>query len=82
MSPVSVRGAGPAAGHAGPIITRTLAVLLGTSAGTGQLRMNVASKVLAGDTTPGFTIDLAHEDLALALGAAHGARVPEGWKPA
>jgi 4-hydroxybutyrate dehydrogenase/sulfolactaldehyde 3-reductase len=57
-------------------ITRTLAVLLGTSASNGQLRMNFPSKVLAGDTTPGFTIDLAHKDLALVLGAAHAARVP------
>jgi 4-hydroxybutyrate dehydrogenase/sulfolactaldehyde 3-reductase len=57
-------------------ITRTLAVLLGTSASNGQLRMNFPNKVLAGDTTPGFTIDLAHKDLALVLGAAHAARVP------
>ncbi len=57
-------------------ITRTLAVLLGTSANNGQLRMNFPSKVLAGDTTPGFTIDLAHKDLALVLSAAHAARVP------
>lgn len=57
-------------------ITRTLAVLLGTSASNGQLRMNFPGKVLAGDTTPGFTIDLAHKDLALVLGAAHASRVP------
>jgi 4-hydroxybutyrate dehydrogenase/sulfolactaldehyde 3-reductase len=57
-------------------LTRTLAVLLGTSANNGQLRMNFPNKVLAGDTTPGFTIDLAHKDLALVLGAAHAARVP------
>lgn len=57
-------------------ITKTLAVLLGTSANNGQLRMNFPNKVLAGDTTPGFTIDLAHKDLALVLGAAHAARVP------
>jgi 4-hydroxybutyrate dehydrogenase/sulfolactaldehyde 3-reductase len=57
-------------------ITRTLAVLLGTSANNGQLRMNFPNKVLAGDTTPGFTIDLAHKDMGLVLGAAHAARVP------
>jgi len=57
-------------------LTRTLAVLLGTSANNGQLRMNFPNKVLAGDTAPGFTIDLAHKDLALVLGAAHAARVP------
>jgi 4-hydroxybutyrate dehydrogenase/sulfolactaldehyde 3-reductase len=57
-------------------ITRTLAVLLGTSANNGQLRMNFPNKVLAGDTTPGFTIDLAHKDMGLVLAAAHAARVP------
>lgn len=57
-------------------ITRTLDVLLGTSANNGQLRMNFPNKVLAGDTTPGFTIDLAHKDLSLVLGAAHASRTP------
>lgn len=57
-------------------LTRTLDVLLGTSANNGQLRMNFPNKVLAGDTSPGFTIDLAHKDLGLILGAAHQARVP------
>lgn len=57
-------------------LTRTLQVLYGTSANNGQLRMNFPNKVLAGDTTPGFTIDLAHKDMALVLGAAHAAKVP------
>ncbi|MBL8381746.1 MAG: NAD(P)-dependent oxidoreductase [Burkholderiales bacterium] len=57
-------------------LVRTMQVLLGTSAANGQLRMNLPSKVLAGDTTPGFTIDLAHKDLSLVVGAAHAARVP------
>ncbi len=57
-------------------ITRTLAVLYGTSASNGQLRMNFPNKVLVGDTAPGFTIDLAHKDLSLILSAAHAARVP------
>lgn len=57
-------------------ITKTLQVLYGTSASNGQLRMNFPNKVLAGDTTPGFTIDLAHKDMALVLGAAHAAKVP------
>jgi 4-hydroxybutyrate dehydrogenase / sulfolactaldehyde 3-reductase len=38
--------------------------------------MNFPNKVLAGDTTPGFTIDLAHKDMALVLGSAHAAKVP------
>ena len=57
-------------------ITKTLQVLLGTSATNGQLRMNFANKVLVGDTTPGFTIDLAHKDMSLVVGAAHAAKVP------
>lgn len=57
-------------------ITKTLAVLLGTSANNGQLRMNFPSKVLIGDTSPGFTIDLAHKDMGLVMGAAHAAKVP------
>jgi 4-hydroxybutyrate dehydrogenase/sulfolactaldehyde 3-reductase len=57
-------------------IVKTLEVLYGTSASNGQLRMNFPNKVLAGDTTPGFTIDLAHKDLSLVLAAAHAAKVP------
>lgn len=57
-------------------ITRTLQVLYGTSATNGQLRLNFPNKVLVGDTKPGFTIDLAHKDMSLILGAAHAARVP------
>ncbi|MCM5569858.1 NAD(P)-dependent oxidoreductase [Burkholderiaceae bacterium FT117] len=57
-------------------ITRTLQVLYGTSASNGQLRMNFPNKVLAGDTSPGFTIDLAHKDMSLVVAAAHAARVP------
>ena len=57
-------------------ISKTLQVLLGTSATNGQLRMNFANKVLVGDTSPGFTIDLAHKDMSLVVGAAHAAKVP------
>jgi len=57
-------------------LTRTLQVLFGTSASNGQLRMNFTNKVLVGDTTPGFTIDLAHKDLSLIVDAANAERVP------
>ena len=57
-------------------LVKTMEVLLGTSANNGQLRMNFPSKVLAGDTTPGFTIDLAHKDISLIMNAAHAAKVP------
>ena len=57
-------------------IVKTMQVLLGTSANNGQLRINFPNKVLAGDTAPGFTIDLAHKDLSLIFNAAHAAKVP------
>jgi 4-hydroxybutyrate dehydrogenase/sulfolactaldehyde 3-reductase len=57
-------------------LEKTLEVINGTTAYNGQLRMNWPSKVLAGDISPGFTIDLAHKDLSLILGAANAARVP------
>ncbi len=57
-------------------ITRTLQVLFGTSAANNQLKINFVNKVLAGDTRPGFTIDLAHKDLGLVLASAHASKVP------
>ena len=57
-------------------LAKTLEVLYGTTATNGQLRINWPNKVLAGDTTPGFTIDLAHKDLSIILAAAQSAKVP------
>lgn len=57
-------------------LVKTLEVLYGTTATNGQLRINWPNKVLAGDTAPGFTIDLAHKDLSVILAAAQAARVP------
>lgn len=54
----------------------TLEVIHGTTATNGQLKVNWPNKVLAGDTDPGFTIDLAHKDLSLILQAANKERVP------
>ena len=54
----------------------TLEVLYGTTAVNGQLKIAWPAKVLAGDTEPGFTIDLAHKDLTLIVEAANAARVP------
>ena len=48
----------------------------GTTAVNGQLKIAWPAKVLAGDIAPGFTIDLAHKDLSLIMGAAHAAKVP------
>ncbi len=57
-------------------LSKTLDVIHGTTATNGQLKINWPNKVLAGDTSPGFTIDLAHKDLSLIVGAANTARVP------
>jgi len=57
-------------------LEKTLEVLHGTTATNGQLKINWASKVLAGDISPGFTIDLAHKDLSLMMAAAQSAKVP------
>lgn len=41
-----------------------------TTAQNGQLHTLMVNKVLKGDTTPGFTIDLAFKDMTLAMTAA------------
>ncbi|MEL6297690.1 MAG: NAD(P)-binding domain-containing protein [Pseudomonadota bacterium] len=57
-------------------LATTLDVIHGTTATNGQLKVNWPNKVLAGDTDPGFTIDLAHKDLSLIVQAANASRVP------
>jgi 4-hydroxybutyrate dehydrogenase / sulfolactaldehyde 3-reductase len=57
-------------------LEKTLEVIHGTTATNGQLKLNWANKVLKGDIEPGFTIDLAHKDLSLIVGAANAAKVP------
>lgn len=57
-------------------LEKTLDVIHGTTATNGQLKIAWPSKVLKGDTQPGFTIDLAHKDLTLILQAANATRVP------
>jgi 4-hydroxybutyrate dehydrogenase/sulfolactaldehyde 3-reductase len=57
-------------------LEQTLEVLNGTTATNGQLKINWPNKVLAGDISPGFTIDLAHKDLSLALAAGQAAKLP------
>ena len=56
-------------------LEKTLEVIHGTTATNGQLKLNWATKVLVGDTAPGFTIDLAHKDLSLIIAAAQAERV-------
>ena len=57
-------------------LAKTLEVLYGTTATNGQLKIAWPSKVLAGDTAPGFAIDLAHKDLTLIVEAANAVKVP------
>lgn len=57
-------------------LEKTLDVIYGTTAFNGQLKIAWPDKVLAGDISPGFTIDLAHKDLSLVMNAAHDVRVP------
>jgi 4-hydroxybutyrate dehydrogenase / sulfolactaldehyde 3-reductase len=57
-------------------LEKTLDVVHGTTATNGQLKIAWASKVLVGDTEPGFTIDLAHKDLTLIVDAARATGVP------
>ncbi len=47
----------------------------GTTANNGQFHINFMSKVLKNDVEPGFTIDLAHKDMGLALEAGNDFRV-------
>ncbi len=51
-------------------------VMMGTVAGKGHLGVTFPNKVLKGDLTPGFMVDLAHKDLGLALELAAGYNVP------
>jgi 4-hydroxybutyrate dehydrogenase / sulfolactaldehyde 3-reductase len=57
-------------------LERTLEVIYGTTAFNGQLKIAWPEKVLKGDVSPGFTIDLAHKDLSLVVEAANASRVP------
>mgnify|MGYP001338640004 CR=1 FL=1 len=42
-----------------------------TTATNGQMQFTFPTKVFSGDTSPGFTIELAHKDMALAMEAAN-----------
>lgn len=58
-------------------IAKTLDVINGTTATNGHLKEAAwPSKVLAGDTEPGFRIRLAHKDISLAVEAGRQAGVP------
>lgn len=46
-----------------------------TTATNGQMQVNFATKSLVGDIEPGFTFDLSHKDMTLALEAAAQVRL-------
>lgn len=51
-------------------------VMSGTPAGKGHFTTSWPNKVLKGDLTPAFMIDLAHKDLGIALDVANQLHVP------
>jgi 4-hydroxybutyrate dehydrogenase / sulfolactaldehyde 3-reductase len=53
-------------------------VMLGTAAGQGHFGSTYPAKVLKGDLTPGFMVDLAYKDLGLALDLARDVGAPVG----
>ncbi|MFT6139287.1 MAG: 4-hydroxybutyrate dehydrogenase/sulfolactaldehyde 3-reductase [Psychromonas sp.] len=53
-----------------------LAVMNGTPAGKGHFTTTWPGKVLAGDLSPAFMVDLAHKDLGIALDLANQVKVP------
>lgn len=53
-----------------------LKVMSGTPAGKGHFTTSWPNKVLKGDLSPAFMIDLAHKDLCIALDVANQLQVP------
>ncbi|MBM7037970.1 sulfolactaldehyde 3-reductase [Vibrio ulleungensis] len=51
-------------------------VMSGTPAGNGHFTTTWPGKVLAGDLSPAFMVDLAHKDLGIALDLANQVNVP------
>ena len=51
-------------------------VMSGTAAGKGHFTTSWPNKVLSGDLSPAFMIDLAHKDLGIALDVANQLHVP------
>ena len=57
-------------------LEQTIEVLNGTTPNNGHLKTNCPTKVLAGDISAGFQIDLAHKESGLALSAGGTMNVP------
>jgi 4-hydroxybutyrate dehydrogenase / sulfolactaldehyde 3-reductase len=61
---------------AGISIELALNVMRGTIAGFGHMNVTYPNKVLRGDLSAGFAVDLAHKDLGLAIELAAQSHVP------
>lgn len=61
---------------AGITINLALDVMRGTIAGLGHMNITYPNKVLRGDLSAGFQVDLAHKDLGLAIELAARSHVP------
>lgn len=57
-------------------VQKAIDVMLGTAAGQGHMGGTYPAKVLKGDLSPAFMLDLAHKDIGLALDVANGLNVP------
>ena len=57
-------------------ISMAMEVMASTPAGQGHMVTTYPAKVMQGDLSPGFKIDLAHKDLGLALDVAEKTHVP------
>lgn len=57
-------------------VQMAIEVMMGTIAGQGHMNTSYQAKVLKGDTSPAFMLDLAHKDLGLALDLANDLKVP------
>ncbi len=53
-----------------------IGVMSGTAAGKGHFTTGWPNKVLKGDLTPAFMVDLAHKDLGIALDVANQVKAP------
>lgn len=62
--------------HFGLDLAKTLEVIHGTTATNGQLASAWPQKVLRGEISAGFRVDLAHKDLALVVEAGQQAGIP------
>ena len=64
------------AGAIGLDVNLAREVMGGTAAGQGHMNTTYPTKVLAGDLSPAFMVDLAHKDIGLALDLGGAVNVP------